>query len=561
MPAAADRAAPGFELILRPGVDPHTAPFKPPLPPTDYALRREHGLVIERNVAIPLSDGVRIYADLYRPEGPTGEADLPVLLSWSPYGKHGLGNQVFWPLSGVNPEWLSPLTPFEGPDPVRWGRQGYAVAVVDPRGAWLSEGDFRHNGVGEAQDCAETIAWLADQPWSNGKVGMTGVSYLACIQFWAAAQRPAALAAINPWEGFTDWYREFAYHGGIPETGFAPRASDSVRFSVGRTEDTWANIQAHPLIDAYWHSKEIDFAAIEVPAYIVASWSDQGLHTRGTLEAYKRIGSRRKWLDVHGQKKWAHYYRAESQARREAFFDAFLKGRATSVAAWPPVRIEVRERHGVATERAEAEWPIARTVPTPLWLDMAAGRLTDAAPQGAASTGYDAAAGRAVFDYRFDADTEISGHAMLRLWIEAEGADDADLFVALQKLDRAGEPVGMTFYAFFEDGPVALGWLRASHRALDPARSTPLQPVHPHTTEEPLTPGAAVPLDIEFWPGATLFAAGETLRLVIQGSDIYAEGAPNLPFARHEQTRNRGRHVLHGGGAMPSHLLLPVIPA
>jgi predicted acyl esterase len=68
----------GFAPIMRPGVDPHTAPNKPPLPPIDYALRHEAGLVIERNVAIPLRDGVRIYADVYRPEGPRGEADLPV---------------------------------------------------------------------------------------------------------------------------------------------------------------------------------------------------------------------------------------------------------------------------------------------------------------------------------------------------------------------------------------------------------------------------------------------------------------------------------------------------
>jgi predicted acyl esterase len=125
-----------------------------------------------------------------------GEADLPALLSWSPYGKHAQSNQVFWPRSGVNPEWLSPLTPFEGADPVKWG-------------AWLCRGRrrsarrmavrrrFPPQRRGRGQDCADTINWLADQPWSNGKVGMTGVSYLAAIQFWVAALNPPALAAIN----------------------------------------------------------------------------------------------------------------------------------------------------------------------------------------------------------------------------------------------------------------------------------------------------------------------------------------------------------------------------
>lgn len=550
-----------FVLFMRPGVDPHTAPNKPPLPPVDYAMRTESGLVIERNLVITLSDGVKIYCDLYRPAGVAGEADLPVLLSWGPYGKHGLSNQVFWPRSGVDPAWLSPLTPFEGADPVRWGARGYAVAIVDPRGAWLSEGDFRHNGIGEARDCAETIRWLADQRWSNGKVGMTGVSYLACIQFWVAAQRPPELAAINPWEGFTDWYREFAYHGGILETGFAPRASDNIRFSLGRTEDTWENIQAHPLMDAFWHSKEIEFGSIDVPAYIVASWADQGLHTRGTLEAYKRIASKQKWLEIHGQKKWAHYYHPHSQAKREAFFDHFLLDRPTSVPAWPPVRIEVRERAGGASERSEGEWPIARTAATPLWIDAGNQRLTALPPDTLSSIDYAAASGRAVFDHRFEADTEITGHASLRLWVEADGADDMDLFVALQKFDTAGAVVGMTFYAFFENGPVALGWLRVSHRETDPERSSALQPFHCHTHEDLLEPGAVVPVDIELWPSSTRFRAGETLRLIVQGSDIYDEGAPNLPFARHERTRNRGIHRLHSGPGREAHLLLPIIPA
>src|SRR6185312_11019950 len=236
-----------FQLLTRPGVDPRTAPNKPPLPPLVCDERIEQGVLIQRNLAVPLRDGVRIYIDLYRPPG--ADSGLPVLLGWSPYGKHGLSNRVFW------------------------RQRGYAVVFADPRGAWQSEGEFHHNGIVEAEDCRDTIDWLGAQSWSNGRVGMTGVSYLAAIQYYAAALRPAALAAINPWEGFADWYREFATHGGIPETGFIPRASDNIRFSLTRTEDTWANVQAHPLWDAYWKSKEVELEAIQVPAYVVASWS------------------------------------------------------------------------------------------------------------------------------------------------------------------------------------------------------------------------------------------------------------------------------------------------
>jgi uncharacterized protein len=546
-----------FELLTRPGVDPRTAPNKPPLLPLTYDERVEHGVLIQRNVSVPLRDGVRIYVDVYRP--PEIERGLPVLLGWSPYGKHGLSNRVFWPASGVDPQWLSPLTAFEAPDPVFWCRRGYAVVFADPRGAWQSEGEFHHNGIVEAEDCCETVDWLGAQAWSNGKVGMTGVSYLAAIQYYAAALRPSALAAINPWEGFSDWYREFATHGGIPETGFIPRASDNIRFSLTRTEDTWANVQAHPLWDAYWKSKEVELEAIRAPAYVVASWSDQGLHTRGTLEVFKRISSRHKWLEVHGQKKWAHYYRAESRQRRAEFFDAFLKQRETQVVAWPRVRLEVRERAGVAVERTEAEWPLARTQYRKLWLDASGGMLTDTPGNTVAEIRYDAREGRATFDYRFAQDTELTGHMKLRLWLEAHGATDADVFVAVQKVDAGGAPVGFTFYAFYENGPVALGWLRASHRALDNSRSTPWQPVHPHDREEPLPEGSAAALEIEIWPSATLFRAGERLRLVVQGSDVYTDALPNLPFARHQRTRNAGTHVLRTGGEYDSHLLVPVV--
>ncbi|MCL6251573.1 CocE/NonD family hydrolase [Altererythrobacter sp. KTW20L] len=551
-------AAPRFAGITRPGVDPFSAKHKPPLPPADYDRRTEQGLTIERNCVIPLRDGTEIFCDLYRPEGAT--RDLPVLLAWGPYGKHSHSNQVFWPRSGVNPDWLSTLTPFEGPDPVWWGGHGYGVAVVDPRGAWLSGGDFYHNGIQEAEDCADAIEWLGRLDWGNGRVGMTGVSYLAAIQYLVAPLKPEPLAALNPWEGFSDWYREFAYHGGIPETGFLPRASDNIIYSLGRTENTLENVRAHPLIDEFWQSKELDLEGITQPSYCVASWSDVGLHLRGTIEAWRRMGAAQKWLDVHGQKKWAHYYLQSSRDRQLAFFDHFLRDRPTAVTAWPPVRLEVRERHGVAVERAESEFPPARTTYCDLHLDAATMRLSEN-PPGAASLRQYAVEGSASFDLTFDVATEVTGHAALKLWVEADGSDDMDLFVALEKIDAAGEKVGFTFYAFYEYGPVALGWQRVSHRALDSERSTPERPVHLHTREDLLEPGQVVPVEIEFWPFSTRFEAGESLRLVVAGADIYRreEGAM-LPFPMHEDTRNKGAHVFHTGGEHDSVLRLPIVP-
>ncbi|MEO6040475.1 MAG: CocE/NonD family hydrolase [Croceibacterium sp.] len=548
-----------FQLIMREGVDPASAPNKPPLPERDYAIRQEEGLLIERNVAVPLRDGVTILVDIYRPA--QSAAPLPAILGWSPYGKHGLSDKL-WPPSGVEPGWMSRFTAFEAPDPLFWCPRGYAVVYADARGSWLSGGDLRHNGVGEGEDCYDTIEFLARLPWSNGKVGMTGVSYLAAIQYLVASLKPPHLAAINPWEGFSDWYREFAYHGGIRETGFLPRGSDNLRFSLNRTEDTNANVQAHPLYDDYWRSKEIDLEAIEVPAFVVASWSDQGLHTRGTIEAWRRMSSPQKWLEVHGQKKWANFYKPESRAKQAAFFDHFMKGQESTATGWPRVHLEVRESAHRSAWRAEADWPLARTEYRPLFLDAGTGTLgeTPAAVEGRAIYDPLDTAGEAVFDHRFAEDSELTGYMNLKLWVEAHEADDMDLFVALQKLDALGRPVGFHFYAFYDNGPVALGWLRVSHRALDEARSAPWQPVHSHVQEQLLRPGEIVPVEIEIWPSSTLFRKGETLRVVVKGMDIYRDALPNLPFARHEDLRNRGRHVIHTGGAFDSHLLAPVVP-
>jgi uncharacterized protein len=554
-----DADSAGFELIMRAGVHPTLVVGKKVPPPPDYVEVRESGLLIQRNVMVRMRDGIDIFVDIYRPDPAPGP--VPILLGWSPYGKHNTQARLPWPAAGVAEGWISPHTAFEAPDPAYWCPRGYAVVYPDPRGSWYSQGELRHGGMGEAEDCFDLIEWLGECAWSNGKVGMTGVSYLAAIQWQVGPLRPRHLAAINPWEGFSDWYREFAFHGGIPETAFLVRGSGNLQWSTTRTEDTPANARAHPLYDAYWASKECDLEAIEVPAFVVASWSDQGLHTRGTLEAYKRISSPQKWLEVHGRKKWAHYYEPASVVKQRQFFDHFLQKRDTIVPAWPKVRIEVRDRANVGTFREEQEWPLGRTQFRKLYLDACTKTLCEAPVAGPGTVQYDPLSpqGHAAFEYEFARETELTGHMSLRLWVEAIGSDDMDLFVAIQKIDRDGSELPFVFYAMLENGPVALGWLRVSHWELDEARSRPEQPFHPHTREWLLRPGERVAAEIEIWPSSTRFAAGQRLRVLVQGHDTQTSAAPNSPFLRHESLRNKGLHVIHTGGSCDSHLLVPVI--
>jgi uncharacterized protein len=527
-------------------------------PPVAPSRVIEGDMVVDRDEAVVLQDGVTIYTDIFRP---LTETPVPAIIAWSPYAKQELRDDPYAPFpgrAGVPAGTPSRYTKFEGPDPLWWVPKGYAVVNPDSRGSWNCEGDAVFFSDAEGRDIYELVEWLAEQEWCNGRVAMSGVSYLAISQWFAAAEQPPHLACINPWEGVSDVYRDMAFHGGIPETRFLPGFLNYTATST-RMEDMFRMACERPLWDQYWEAKAAQLEKVTVPAYVVASWSDHGLHTRGTLEGFKRISSQQKWLEIHGQKKWEHYYKPESLERQLQFFNHFLMGTDDAVLSWPPVRLEVRERHGVAHERTEREWPPAQTEYVPLYLDAATSRLGESPPSTAGVVRYSATdpAESCVFEHVFESATALAGHMKLRLWVEAEGSDDMDLFVAVEKIDRDGERVGFTYFAAFEDGPVALGWLRVSHREQDEARSTPYQPWLPHTRERRLSPGEVVPVDIEVLPSGTSFEAGERLRLVISAADIHSPAAAGMA---HTNTRNEGLHVIHAGGDRQSYLLVPRIP-
>jgi uncharacterized protein len=514
-------------------------------------------MLIERDVRVPTRAGFDLWVDVFRP---VADRPVPPLVVWTPYGKHDPAPlATLYPASGVAADWQSDLTIFEAPDPAYWTSRGYAVVIADIPGTWYAETSASYFSRAEAEAHYDLIEWAGTQPWSTGKVGLSGVSYLASSQWNVAALRPPHLAAINPWEGWSDTYNEIVRHGGIPETWFWPHIQVRWGASDTKVEDLWALTREHPFFDAYWQSKVPDFGQIDVPAYVVASWTDHGVHTRGTLEGFKRIASPRKWLEVHGGKKWGYYYEPGSIARQTAFFDYVLKGQSNEVAQWPPVLLHVRDRHGVATIKRAAAWPVEATEYRRLHLNAATGQLATDPPAQAANVRYDPLddAVEAQFDYGFDTDTDLVGHMKLQLTVSVEDADDMDLFVAIEKL-RDGERVPFTHWAVFEDGPLALGWLRLSRRELDAARSTEFQPVLTNASERKIASGERVEAQIEILPSGTRFAAGDVLRVRIKGRDIYSYPKPQL-YMRHEDTVNAGRHVIHTGPDALSFLLIPVV--
>lgn len=520
--------------------------------------RREiaDGLVIDRDVAYCLRDGTSVYADIFRPDGV--DEKLPAVLVWSAYGKH----LRWWTMQGadVDVDALSPHTVFECPDPVPLCQHGYAYVAVDPRGVCTSEGDSSVLTPQEGEDLYDTIEWIAALPWCTGRVAMAGASYYGFIQWRAGAVRPPHLGALLIYDGLSDPYRELAFHGGIFNSQFMQSFTRSVGVTKNRREDWLKGCELHSLFDDYWQAKVAPVEEMEVPLFVVSSWADHGVHTRGTLEGYKRAGSKRKWLEIHGRKKWMWMYRPESVERQIAFLDRFLKDVDNEVDSWPPVTLEVRERANIGTFRIEREWPLARTDFRPFYLDARTRTMSVEPLQGTSRLDYDGTATEidATFEYVFAEDTEITGHAKLKLWVSAEGADDMDLFVALQKIDRDGKVVNFPYYSLYDDGQVALGYLRVSHRELDMVRSTPQQPVLLHRREQRLRPGEIVPVDIELWPQSTLFLAGERLKVLVKGTDIQSYEPPKSA-AGHRILRNAGRHVIHTGGRFDSHVLLPVI--
>jgi hypothetical protein len=389
---------------------------------------------------------------------------------------------------------------------------------------------------------------------------MCGVSYLAITQWAAAATRPPHLAAIIPWEGFTDAYRDLLYPGGVREDGFTGLWTTMLRRERRSPVTIRDEQRARPLRDGWYAARTPDLARIDVPALVCASFSDHCLHSGGSFRGWAGIGSADRWLHTHRGPKWSTYYAGEAVEVQDRFLRRFLKGETAAMEGVPRVRVEVREDAATITRvRAEDAWPPAGTRLVPRYLDLQHNLLPAVAPPRSGARPFVMRGGRVRLLWTVEEDTELIGPMRLRVWVEARGADDVPLVVAVRKL-RDGREVGFEGSYGYTGAPVAVGWLRASHRALDEAASTGWVPVHPHDRREPLAPGQVVPLEVAIMPSATLFRAGEALAL-----DLTAEWPePRDPLtggfpARYERPP-RGVCVLHAGGRRDSALWVPVAP-
>lgn len=534
-------------------------------------------IVVDRDVAVTLRDGTVIYTDVFRP---AGGGPLPALVAWAPYGKQGGSLELDdFPLrAGVPKGVTSGLERFEGPDPAYWCPRGYAIVHPDPRGIGRSGGNMAFWGRTEGQDGADLVEWIAEQAWSNGRVGLTGNSWLAIAQWFIAAERPPHLTAIAPWEGVSDFYRETSLRGGIPDPSFNLSILDGLS-GQQQMEDTGAMLAQYPLMNEYWADKVARLDEIDVPAYVVTAWTNL-LHTQGSLNGFRRISSSEKWLRVHNTHEWADYYTPAYVEELRRFFDRYLHDIPNGWESTPRVRVSVLDPvRGDDVNRPIASWP-PQQEHTTRYLDAASNSLTQEPPAAASVARYTSTdrKGRAVFDLEVTEDVELLGYPSLRLWVSSPTARDMDLFVEISRLDRRGrqvvsriipiqnrliraatalvrhirpDDVGLLFFA----GPT--GRLRVSHRGLDAERSTPTEPYLTHASEQPVEPGEIVPVDIGLWPVGMRWHAGDTLRLIVSGFDPKPIALRGLTPPR---TINSGEHLVHTGGPHPSALLLPLQP-
>ena len=565
---------------------------------------------IDYDVPVAMDDGLVLRADVYRPdERPSAEGRYPVILSYGPYAK-GLAFQDGYPSawqrmitehpdvaygsSNVHQSW-------EVVDPEKWVPEGYVCVRVDSRGAGRSPGYIDHFSPRETRDFYDCIEWAGVQPWSNGKVGLSGISYYGINQWHVASLQPPHLAAMIIWEGAADWYRDMTHHGGIVCTFWAnwydmqvktvqyglgergPRSRATGKLVCGDETlsdrelqrnrcDFGDEILAHPLDDDYHKARSPQWDKVTAPFLSAANWGGQGLHPRGNFEGFVRAASKEKWLEAHGIEHWTHFYTDYGRELQLRFFDHFLKGEGD----WknqPRVQLQVRHLDRFV-ERHENEWPLARTQWTKLHLHKDFQLKSGTDPDSSSAVAFEALGEGVTFlSEPLGRQTEITGPLAARLTISSTTAD-ADLFLIFRVFTPDLREV--TFMGAIDPHtPVAQGWLRASHRKLDPRLSTPYRPYHTHDQKQPLKKAEAVTLDVELWPTSIVVPAGYRLALSVRGRDYEWQSSTGArlsnfknelrgcgPFL-HNDPRDRPAALFGGTTTLhlkDSYVLLPVIP-
>jgi predicted acyl esterase len=489
---------------------------------------------------------------------------------------------------GVPQSALSELQKWEGPDPAFWVDKGYAIVNPDPRGVGKSEGNIYQWGSQEGQDGADVIDWVGEQEWCSSKVTLSGNSYLSISQWFIAAEQPKHLTCIAPWEGFTDLYAEGLLAGGVitkPALDFGLKI-----LSVNAGENTWENTiemaLKHELFSDYHKDKRAKIERINVPAYVVASWSNP-IHTPGTFSGFMQLKTD-KWLRVHDSWEWPDYYQEDNRDDLLRFYDFYMKGIKNGWDQTPKVRMKIIDTAKVlpmtGTPMTSTSFPPPNTTKLKLFLGPSGG-LTKESPTPYELT-YKAKDGRLDFAYEFSEDTILCGQIEMKLAVSLSGNKDSDIFIFMEKELTSGATgyqiavpyrrwwqstlVRFAYYmrltsdinAIIYYGPE--GRIRVSRRVQNEELSKMGIPVQRLDISSPVEEEEIVELNPGFTPIGMHFSKGEKLKFRITGIDSHA--FPPVDQAVLEVTdcpnlNDTGSVTIHCGrkDGIQSHISLPIL--
>ena len=568
-----------------------------------------------RDVKIPLRNGSFVYADVYRPDG---DEPVPVVMNCGVYGRafvhHSIGSDEDAERHEVMEERYFLGNPdgyeyenHESINTATWIPRGYALVRVDSPGAGKSPGTLGIWGIEEAEAYYDAIEWAGVQPWSNGNVGLWGMSYYAVNQHAVASLQPPHLKAMIAIGTDADLYEEVMYTGGILNEEFFPGWFEHgiARAICGEVnaKDFLAMGRSNPFKDSdpaaiFGPRAEVlmspDLSQVTVPLWTVAVTTHPShFHQLGSSETYLNTPTSNKRLDF-----WEDWfmkaYAAATVDEHVAFFDHWLKGIDNGIMDEPPVRLEIRTGRGASYLLHEHEWPIARTEYVRWYLDASpssdqngqAGcdnvlRLARKIPDFERSVAYSAqvdltasrvppvaaaapcSPGATFISEPMEQDTVLAGYSKLALWV-ASTSEDMDIYVALRVLDADFSEVDFCGPALIpgistEFYPLAKGWLKASHRKLDTERSTEFRPKHTHLRADyaPLRDGEIVPVEVEIIPNTGLIRQGHRLRVDIQP---YTGVGHGLRHAYDPAYHDGAQNVIYTGPDHPSYVQLPIVP-
>lgn len=588
---------------------------------TRNELRRNiRGIVKMSDVRIPTRDGSYVYADVFRPAD-TGrhqgrhQGRYPVVMSKGVYGKSFYHDCICNEADVLRKEEMEDRYFSGNPDGAQyenheavdssvWVPEGYVCIRVESRGVCKSPGLQAPLSVQEAEDYYDAIEWAGTQAWSNGNVGLWGMSYLAMTQHNVASLQPPHLKAMIAQGTDADIYNEALYGGGIFGAGFWnwwwKIWSGNNHCGTRRETDWMARVLATPFNDteAYGARGAIfmrpDLSKATAPVWIVGPQVGAIIHQLGSSETFIHSTAAKARKFDFTDAWFPGCYSGKSIAEHMRYFDHWLKGIDNGVMDEAPVRVQVRTGHGAHFVLNENEWPIARTEYRRWYLDARPSdwqgdgsrkhllRIGEKLPEAQGSAEYDAhlnlgtptlapggsndgtprgSTGICFVSDPMVEDLVLAGYMKVGLWVESSSAD-MDVFVSLRVMDEQGREIRYESVVLPVDPlhihPVGHGLLKVSRRKLDVERSTDYWPVHTHLEADsaPLKSGEIVPVEVGLNPSTALIRKGCRLRV-----DVQPYSPAGVPVRAYDKSYHEGAvNRVYTGPDYPSYLQLPIVP-